>query len=50
MKEHWRDAYLLALLVVSASIQFSRWVVGLAVAMWVGFAVLNWIAHSRVRN
>lgn len=50
MKEHWRDAYLLALLVVSAGMGFSRWVAALAVAMWVGFAVLSWIAHSRVRN
>lgn len=47
MKEHWRDAYFLALLVVSACMDFSRWIAGLAVVMWVMFAVLNWIAYTR---
>lgn len=49
--KNWRDAYLLALFLVSVlalgDLKFSRWVAGLAVAMWVGFAILNLALHMR---
>lgn len=49
MKEHWRDAYFLALFVVSAFMGFSRWIAAFGVAMWIVFAILNWIAFTRSR-
>lgn len=46
----WRDAYLLLLFIVSIaampSWRFSRWAGGIALVLWIGFAVLNAVAYT----